>query len=100
MKIEDKKLRATIESVRNTVLKDMRIDKAEALELLAFARSLSLTYKEMADFAKLLEKVLADGKVTQDESVQVGAYLSWLAKEDEPGGQGGGLLRSALQART
>ena len=84
MKIEDKKLRATIESVRNTVLKDMRIDKAEALELLAFARSLSLTYKEMADFAKLLEKVLADGKVTQDESVQVGAYLSWLAKEDEP----------------
>ena len=83
MKIEDKKLLATIESFRRAVVDDMRVDKAEALELLEFARPLALTYKEMADFVKLLEKVLEDGKVSQEESVQIGAYLAWLTKEEE-----------------
>ena len=83
MKIEDKKLLATIESFRRSVMDDMRVDKAEALELLEFARPLALTYKEMAEFVALLEKVLEDGKVTQEESVKVGAYLAWLTKEEE-----------------
>ena len=83
MKIVDKKLLATIESFRRAVMDDMRVDKAEALELLEFARPLVHTYKEMAEFVALLEKVLEDGKVTQEESVKVGAYLAWLTKEGE-----------------
>ena len=82
MKIEDKKLQATIESFRTAVLEDMRVDKAEALVLLDFARKLAPQYPEMAEFAALLEDVLEDGKVTQEESVRVGAYLSWLTKEE------------------
>ena len=92
MKIEDKKLLATIERVRRTVVDDMRIDKAEALELLAFARSLAPQYAEMAEFVRLLEKVLADGKVTQEESVRVGGYLAWLAREEEAPVEEKGLL--------
>ncbi len=83
MKIEDKKLLATIERVRKTVVDDMRVDKAEALELLALARPLASQYPEMAEFAQLLEKVLEDGKVTQEESVQIGGYLTWLTRAEE-----------------
>ena len=83
MKIEDKKLLATIENVRKAVVDDMRVDKAETLELLSFARPLASQYAEMAEFVRLLEKVMADGKVTQEESVQIGGYLAWLTKEEE-----------------
>lgn len=82
MKIKDKKLLATIENFRRTVVDDMRVDKAETLELLEFARPLVHTYKEMAEFVTLLEKVLEDGKVTHEESVKVGAYLAWLTREE------------------
>ena len=84
MKIEDKKLLATIENVRRTVVDDMRVDKPEVMELLAFARPLAPQYAEMAEFVRLLEKILEDGKVTPEESAQVGGYLAWLTREEAP----------------
>ena len=82
MKIDDKNLQATIRKMRERVLEDIRVDKAEVLELLAFVRPLAPKYEEMAEFARLLERVLEDGKVTHEESVKVGAYLAWLTRED------------------
>ena len=82
MKIDDRNLQTTIRRLRERVLEDIRVDKAEVLELLAFVRPLAPKYEEMAEFAQLLEKVLEDGKVTPEESVKVGAYLTWLTRED------------------
>ena len=84
MKIEDRKLLKTIENVRRTVVDDMRVDKPEVMELLAFARPLAPQYAEMAEFVRLLEKILEDGKVTPEESAQVGGYLAWLTREETP----------------
>ena len=82
MKIDDSNLQATIRKLKERVLEDVRVDKAEVLELLAFVRPLAPKYEEMAEFVRLLEKVLEDGKVTPEESVKVGAYLTWLTRED------------------
>ena len=82
MKIDDRNLQTTIQRLRERVLEDVRVDKAEVLELLAFVRPLAPKYEEMAEFARLLEKVLEDGKVTPEESIKVGAYLAWLTRED------------------
>ena len=82
MKIDDRNLQATIRKLKERVLEDVRVDKAEVLELLAFVRPLAPKYGEMAEFVRLLERVLEDGKVTPEESVKVGAYLTWLTRED------------------
>lgn len=82
MKIKDRKLLDTIKRVGDTILADMRVDKAEALTLLEFARPLAGDYPEMADFVALLEDILHDGVVTEEESVRIGAYLKWLTNED------------------
>ena len=84
MKINDMNLLTTIRKLQDTVLEDIRVDKAEVLELLAFVRPLAPKYEEMAEFVRLLEQVLEDGKVTHEESVKVGAYLAWLTREDAP----------------
>ena len=83
MRIDDRNLQATIRKMRDRVLEDIRVDKAEVLEILAFVRPLAPKYGEMAEFVRLLERVLEDGKVTPEESVRVGAYLTWLTREDE-----------------
>lgn len=67
------------------ILEDGRVDRAEAQVLLAFARPLADGDPEMAGFVELLEKVLEDGRIDPDESVKVGAYLKWLAREIDKG---------------
>ena len=75
----DKKLLTLIEKVRKDVLADGRIDRAEAMTLLEFAKKLAPQFVEMREFAALLKRVLEDGKVTQEESIRVGAFLGWIS---------------------
>ena len=82
MKIEDPKVASAIAKFEKSVLEDNRVDRAEAEILLAFARPLAGRHREMAEFVRLLEDVLEDGKITADESVRVGAYLKGLTKEE------------------
>ena len=85
MNISDSKLLETIENFRKAVVEDGRIDRAEAMALREFAQPLAAEHKEMAEFVKLLDDVLEDGKVTNEESVRIGGYLSWLVRpEAEP----------------
>ena len=83
MKIEDPKILKSIRRFEKAILEDGRVDETEALVLRNFVTPLAEKYEEMAEFLKLLDDVLADGKVTHEESVRLGAYLKWLEKGEE-----------------
>ena len=83
MKIEDPKILKSIRRFEKAILEDGRVDETEALVLRNFVTPLAEKYEEMAEFLKLLDDVLADGKVTHEESIRLGAYLKWLEKGEE-----------------
>ena len=72
-----------IHKLEKAILEDGRVDRAEAVILLAFAKSHAGASAEMAEFVTALEDVLEDGVVTPEESVRIGAHLKWLAREAE-----------------
>ena len=78
--LSDKMLEA-VKRLQEEILKDNKVDKAETELLLNFARPLAEHDKEMAGFVKALEEVREDGVITPEESLRIGAYLKWLARE-------------------
>ena len=83
MKIEDPTILRAIHRFEKAILEDGRVDETEALVLRNFVTPLAEKYEEMAEFLKLLDDVLADGKITHEESIRLGAYLKWLEKGEE-----------------
>ena len=74
-------LKVAIAKLEKTILEDNKVDRAEAELLLAFAKPKAADNAEMAEFAELLEGALADGVVTAEESIRIGARLKWLTRE-------------------
>ena len=77
-------LSESVEKLRASILGDNRVDLEETGILLDFARRNAAGDAKMAEFAKLLEQVRADGVVTKEESDQLEMYLDWLAREAGP----------------
>ena len=93
---------AVLEAIRRlekSVLEDGKVDKAETEILLNFAKPLAATNPEMADFVRVLEDVRADGVITPDESVRIGARLKWLARETAPTAPDTGFLGRLFRLR-
>ena len=76
-------IKKAIVKLEKTILEDGKVDRAEALLLLAYAKERAAQSAEMAEFAQALEDVLEDGVVTPEESVRIGAHLKWLTREAE-----------------
>ena len=76
-------IKESIHKLEKTILEDGKVDRAEAVILLAYARERAEKSAEMAEFVKALEDVLEDGVVTPEESVRIGAHLKWLTREAE-----------------
>ena len=81
---ENEKLLAVIRHLEKGIMEDGKVDKAETEILLNFAKPLAATNPDMADFVRALEDVRADGVITHEESVRIGAHLKWLARETAP----------------
>ena len=81
---ENEKLLAAIRRLEKGIMEDGKVDKAETEILLNFAKPLAATNPDMADFVRALEDVRADGVITHEESVRIGAHLKWLARETAP----------------
>ncbi len=80
-------IKESIHKLEKTILEDGKVDRAEAVILLAYAKERAEKSAEMAEFVKALEDVLEDGVVTPEESVRIGAHLKWLtraAESEEP----------------
>ena len=73
-----------IRRLEKSILEDGKVDKAETELLFRFAKPLAATNSDMADFVRALEDVRADGIITPDESIRIGAHLKWLARETSP----------------
>ena len=84
MNIEDESVLQAIRRLEKSILEDGKVDKAETELLLDFAKPLAATNSDMADFVRALEDVRADGVITPDESIRIGAHLKWLARETSP----------------
>jgi AGZA family xanthine/uracil permease-like MFS transporter len=76
-------IKESIRKLEKTILEDGKVDRAEAVILLAYAKERAEKSAEMAEFVKALEDVLEDGVVTPEESVRIGAHLKWLTREAE-----------------
>ena len=76
-------IRESVRKLEKMILEDGKVDRAEAVILLAYAKERSANSAEMAEFVKALEDVLEDGVVTPEESVRIGAHLKWLTREVE-----------------
>ena len=76
-------IKESIRKLEKTILEDGKVDRAEAVILLAYAKERTEKSAEMAEFVKALEDVLEDGVVTPEESVRIGAHLKWLTREAE-----------------
>lgn len=76
-------IKESIHKLEKTILEDGKVDRAEAVILLAYAKERAEKSAEMAEFVKALEDVLEDGVVTPEESVRIGAHLKWLTREAE-----------------
>ena len=74
-------IKESIHKLEKTILEDGKVDRAEAVILLAYAKERAEKSAEMAEFVKALEDVLEDGVVTPEESVRIGAHLKWLTRE-------------------
>ena len=79
IKMED--IKASIAKLEKYILADGKVDRAEAQILLSFAKARAKDNVEMAEFALVLEGALADGVITHEESVRLGAHLKWLMRE-------------------
>jgi AGZA family xanthine/uracil permease-like MFS transporter len=84
METDNAKVLETIRSLEKSILEDGKVDKAETELLLNFAKPLAPTNSDMADFVRALEDVRADGIITPEESIRIGAHLKWLARETAP----------------
>ena len=76
-------IKESIRKLEKTILEDGKVDRAEAVILLAYAKERAAKSAEMAEFVKALEDVLEDGVVTPEESIRIGAHLKWLTREAE-----------------
>ena len=76
-------IKESIRKLEKTILEDGKVDRAEAVILLAYAKERAEKSAEMAEFVKALEDVLEDGVVTPEESIRIGAHLKWLTREAE-----------------
>lgn len=76
-------IKESIHKLEKTILEDGKVDRAEAVILLSYAKERAAKSAEMAEFVKALEDVLEDGVVTPEESVRIGAHLKWLTREAE-----------------
>ena len=99
MKIEDPTILRAIHRFEKAILEDGRVDETEALVLRNFVTPLAEKYEEMAEFLKLLDDVLADGKITHEESIRLGAYLKWLEKGEEVAVEEAGFLGRFFKLR-
>ena len=84
MAAENERIQEVIRKLEKSILEDGKVDRAEALILLSFAKPKAVGNAEMAEFVRSLEDVLEDGVVTPEESVRIGAHLKWLARETAP----------------
>ena len=84
MDTDNSRMLETVRSLEKSILEDGKVDKAETELLLNFAKPLAATNPDMADFVRALEDVRADGVITPEESVRIGAHLKWLARETAP----------------
>ena len=76
-------IKESIRRLEKTILEDGKVDRAEAVLLLAYAKERIKQSDEMAEFVQALEDVLEDGVVTPGESIRIGAHLKWLTREAE-----------------
>jgi AGZA family xanthine/uracil permease-like MFS transporter len=76
-------IKESIRRLEKTILEDGKVDRAEAVLLLAYAKERIKQSDEMAEFVQALEDVLEDGVVTPEESIRIGAHLKWLTREAE-----------------
>ncbi len=76
-------IKESIRRLEKTILEDGKVDRAEAVLLLAYAKERIQQSDEMAEFVQALEDVLEDGVVTPEESIRIGAHLKWLTREAE-----------------
>ena len=74
MNLHDPQVKEVIVKLEKAILEDGRVDRAEAQLLLSAIKPLAGRYPDMADFVRILERVLEDGKVTGEESHQDAAY--------------------------
>ena len=84
MASENERIQEVIKKLEKSILEDGKVDRAEALILLSFAKPKAAGNAEMTEFVRALEDVLEDGVVTPEESVRIGAHLKWLARETAP----------------
>ena len=84
MNADNESVLQAIRRLEKSILEDGKVDKAETELLLEFAKPLAATNPDMADFVRALEDVRADGIITPDESIRIGAHLKWLARETSP----------------
>ena len=84
MNTDNESVLQAIRRLEKSILEDGKVDKAETELLLGFAKPLAATNPDMADFVRALEDVRADGVITPDESIRIGAHLKWLARETSP----------------
>ena len=84
MDTDNKTIQDAIRKLEKSILEDGKVDIAETELLLNFARPLAATNSDMADLVRALEDVRADGVITPEESVRIGARLKWLARETTP----------------
>ncbi len=82
--IDNKTVQEAIRRLETSIMEDGKVDKAETELLLNFAKPLAATNSDMADFVRALEDVRADGVITHEESIRIGAHLKWLARETAP----------------
>ncbi len=76
-------IKESIRRLEKTILEDGKVDRAEAVLLLTYAKERIKQSDEMAEFVQALEDVLEDGVVTPEESIRIGAHLKWLTREAE-----------------
>ena len=77
-------IQEAIKRLEASILEDGKVDRAETEILLNFAKAHAQTNPEMAEFVRALEDVRADGIITEEESIRIGAHLKWLTRETSP----------------
>ena len=100
MEIDNKALLDSIRRLERSILEDGKVDKAETEILLGFAKPYAATNPDMAEFVRALEDVRADGVITGEESIRIGAHLKWLARETAPTKPDTGFLGKLFKLNT
>jgi AGZA family xanthine/uracil permease-like MFS transporter len=97
---ENEKMLEAIKRLEKSIMEDGKVDRAESEILLNFAKPLAATNPDMADFVRALEDVRADGIVTHEESIRIGAHLKWLTRETTPTKPDTGFLGKLFKLNT